>query len=173
MLRFLRFVGLLNAAVWLGGCAFFTLAAAPAVFQPALKQLFHAYYIGVIAQTLQERYFLFQVICGAVALVHAVVERLLRQHEPWRSPPWLLAGLWIIGLAGLLWFHPHLKALFAARYMAPTPAEQAAARDSFRRWHGLAQGLNLLLICGLTWHLWRRADPEPDLRLRSARFLGG
>jgi hypothetical protein len=173
MLRILRFVGLLNAAVWLGGCVFFTFAAAPAIFQPGLKRLFHDYYIGVIAQFMQERYFTFQVVCGAVALAHAVVEWLLRRHEPWRSPPWLLAGLLALSLAGRFWFHPYLKALHEIRYSAPTAAQQAEARATFRKWHGLSQALNLLLLGGLVWHLWRRAAPDPDPRLRPARLFGG
>ncbi len=173
MLRVLRFVGLLIAAVWLGGCVFFTLAGAPAIFQPGLRRLFHEYYIGIIAQFLQERYFVFQVICGSLALAHAVIEWLLRRHEPWPSPPWLLAGLLALGLAGFFGFYPRLKALYEARYVAPTAAQQAAARASFRQWHGAAQGLNLLLVAGLVWHLWRRSGSDAENRPRSPRAFPG
>ncbi len=169
----MRCVGLLIAAVWLGGCVFFTLAAAPAIFQPALKRIFHEYYIGLIAQFLQERYFSFQVVCGAAALAHAVVEWFCRPHEPWRSPPWLLVALLALSLAGRYWFCPYLKDLYETRYRAPTVGQQAAAKATFRQWHGVAQGMNLLVLAGLVWHLWRRAAPEPEVRLQPARAFGG
>ncbi len=173
MLRVLRFVGLLIAAVWLGGCVFFTVAAAPAIFQPDLKRIFHEYYIGLIAQFMQERYFSFQVVCGAIALAHAILERWWRRHEPWRSPAWLLVALLAVALAGRSWFVPHLKRLQETRYLAPTVAQQAAARASFRQWHGLAQGLNLLVLAGLVWHLWRRAVTDPEPRLQPSLVIGG
>jgi hypothetical protein len=173
MLRVLRFVGLLIAAVWLGGCVFFTVAAAPAIFQPALKRIFHEYYVGLIAQFMQERYFSFQVVCGALALAHAVLERFFRRHEPWRSPVWLLIGLLALGLAGRYWFVPRLEGLQEIRYRASVPAQQAAARASFRQWHGLSQVLNLLVVAGLTWHLWRRSVADPEARLQPARPFGG
>ena len=68
MLRALVIIGWLNAAIWLGGSLYFSLVAAPSVFQPAMKRVFNDYQVGVVAQLMLERYFLFQVICASVAL---------------------------------------------------------------------------------------------------------
>src|SRR6266508_2140726 len=61
----LRFIGVLNAAVWLGAAFFFTFAVAPAFFTPEVKEIFHGrFWPGVMAQFVVERYFYLQQICG-------------------------------------------------------------------------------------------------------------
>jgi hypothetical protein len=158
----LRFVGLVNAAIWFGGCVFFTFAAAPAIFQPEMKRLLQDYNTGVVASLMQERYFAFQVVCGLIALAHALLEWLLRRPDPRRLPVGLLAVLCAISFAGAFWFQPRIKALHQVRYTAPTLLEREQARATFRRWHGLSQGLNLVLLGGLVFYLWRAATPVAD-----------
>ncbi len=161
MLKVLRFVGVTNAAVWLGGCVFFSLAAAPAIFQPEMRRLFQDYYTGVVAQFMQERYISFQLVCGAVALSHALLEWLLDKRERRLLMPLLLAGLYGITLAGALWFLPSLKGFRQAKYLAPTVQERQQAATSFRAWHSLSQGLNLLMLGGLTFYFWRTVTRPP------------
>src|SRR5438045_1500065 len=64
---FLRFVGILNAAVWLGGGIFFTLGSAPAVFSRDMQSLlgreYYPYFSGAIAQVLIAKSFHLQIIC--------------------------------------------------------------------------------------------------------------
>jgi hypothetical protein len=164
MLRILWFVGLLNAAIWLGGCVFFSFAAAPAIFQPEMKRLLQDYHTGLVAQLMQQRYFSFQLVCGVVALLHTLAAALLTP----RRRAWLTGGLLgilcAITLAGIFWFQPHLKALYDVKYRAPELAQREAAAVAFRGWHGLSQGLNLIMLGGLVVYLWRTAAGVPDQR---------
>jgi hypothetical protein len=155
MLNFLRLIGLLNAAIWLGGCVFFTLAAAPAIFQPEMKRLFQDYYTGIIAQFMQQRYFNFQVVCGAIAIAQALLEWVVvRRPRPLLGPV-LLAILYALTLSGAFWFQPRLVALHRTKYTASSPAQREQAATTFRAWHGLSQGINLLAVVGLAVYVGR------------------
>jgi hypothetical protein len=162
MLKTLWFVGLLNAAIWLGGCVFFTLAAAPAIFQPEMKRLLQDYHTGLVAQLMQHRYFSFQLVCGVVAVIHTATDAVLnRRRQAWRTGA-LVAILCAITLAGIVWFQPHLNALYDVKYRAPAAAQRESAAVAFRAWHGLSQALNLVMLGGLLVYLWRSAAPSPD-----------
>ena len=74
----LRFLSLVNAAVWFGSAIFFTFSAGPAFFSAAMKELLgggYAYYSGAVAQIVIERYFALQQACGLIALVLLVLEK--------------------------------------------------------------------------------------------------
>ena len=68
MIGFLRFVGLMNAAVWFGAAIFFTFGIGAAAFSPEMKELLgpknSPYFSGAIAQILIARYFHLQLLCG-------------------------------------------------------------------------------------------------------------
>src|SRR5262249_8101692 len=62
----IRFIGVMNAAIWLGAAVSFTFAAAPAFFSgEALKMGLHPYWRGAMAELVLARYFYLQYICGA------------------------------------------------------------------------------------------------------------
>lgn len=167
MLTILRFAGLMNAAVWLGGAVFFSFVAAPGFFQPAMKGLFQNYqdyYAGLIAQMMQERYFAFHFVCGGIALLHALGHWLLRRRESQRVVLGVLAGLWLLSLAGAFVLQPELKSLFQTKHTAPTMKQRETAAASFRTWHGVAQGFNLIVLGGLVFYVWRMAAPSPETR---------
>jgi hypothetical protein len=76
----LRFVGVVNAAIWLGA-GIFVLFVFPAVFSPEMHQLFgeekaFKYYSGGVAMVLFKRFFALQYICGTIALLHLIAEKL-------------------------------------------------------------------------------------------------
>ncbi len=153
MLRYVRLAGLLNAAVWLGGCVFFTFAAAPAIFQPEVKRLLQEYNTGMVAQFLQERYFAFQVVCGALAAVHAGVEWAFFRPDRALKARLLLAGVCLLTLAGAFGLLPRLKSLYQAKHAAATPALREEAAAAFRGFHGASMGLNLLVVGGLAFYV--------------------
>ena len=171
MIGFLRFVGILNAAVWFGGAIFFTFATAPAVFSDEMRALLEAknypYFSGAIAQIMISRYFKMQLICGMIALLHLLAERLYLGKTPEGRSLWLLTGLLTIVLVGGFWLQPKLKELHTIRYKATTsPEVRDAARSSFQTWHGVSMTFNLIMIAGLGFYLWRVANPP-----ESTRFL--
>lgn len=173
MIGFLRFVGILNAAVWFGGAVFFTFSAGLAPFSPEMKSLLGAnnfpYFSGAIAQIVIARYFHLQLACGLVAVLHLLAEWLYLGKYPRAFQVGLLIGLCSAALAGGCWLQPKLKVLHATKYGINTQPEVREAADrSFRAWHGVSQVLNLLVVGGLATYLWRTANPSDPTRFVSA-----
>jgi hypothetical protein len=173
VIGFLRFVGILNAAVWFGSAIFFTFSAGTAPFSPEMKSLLGAnnfpYFSGAIAQIFIARYFHFHLVCAAIAVAHLLAEALYLGRSLRRFQAYLLAGLCAVLLLGEFWLQPKLKALHAVKYGVNTRLEirEVAAR-SFRTWHGASQVINLFAVAGLTVYLWRVANPPDTTRFVSA-----
>jgi hypothetical protein len=171
VINFWRFIGVMNAAVWLGGGVFFTLVAGPAFFSADMRGLLGAnnypYYSGAIAQLVLKRYFLFHIICGGLALFHLLIQRFCLGRSNKFSLA-LVAGLLALTLIGGNWLEPHLSGLHATRYATQTPpAERETAAQAFRTWHAISQIVNLLILCGLATHVWQ-ATAASD----TTRFVG-
>lgn len=173
MIGFLRFVGILNAAVWFGTAVFFTLGIGLAPFSQEMKDLLgrdnYPYFSGAIAQVLIARYFYFQTACALVAVLHLFAEWLYLGNYPQKLQVGLLIGLASVALIGGYWLQPRLKALHATKYGINTrPELREAAARSFRAWHGVSQVVNLLMVGGLAVYLWRAANPSDQTRFVSA-----
>ncbi len=178
VIGFLRFVGLMNAAVWFGAAIFFTVGVGPAVFSHDMQRLLGAnnfpYFSGAIVQVLIARYFDLQVVCGLIALFHAAAEWLYLGrplHKFWAG---LLAGLLAVGLLGDFVLQPKIQKLHAIKY-APNraPATRNAAARSLGLWHGFSQTVNVLMLAGLGLYLWRVAHPVSTTRfVTPAKFPG-
>ncbi len=173
MILVIRFIGVMNAAIWLGAAVFFTFAAAPAFFSGEIKTLgLHPFWPGAMAQLVVARFFHLQHICGAIALAHLLAEWVYLGRPLHRPTLALLIGLLCFGFAGGLWLQPKLKRLNFIKYSmteqykpAAIPAqERIAANKSFRLWHGVASSLNLLALAGLVVYFWRVTHPTDNLR---------
>ena len=173
----LRFIGVLNAAVWLGAALFFTCAVGPAFFTDEIKALFHGpFWPGVMAQRILDRYFYLQQICGVIAVVHFIAEWFYLGRALHRLHVALLGGLLIIGFTGGFWLQPKLQRLHLVKYgmdaqyrPSTYPVEErVVAMHAFSRWHGVSMILNLCSLCGLVVYFWRVTYPSDDLRVLNA-----
>ena len=183
MIGFLRFVGLMNAAVWFGAAIFFTFGVGAAPFSPEMKELLRPlgplnspYFPGAIAQILVKRYFHLQLACGVVALLHVLAEWIYFGRTPPKRWLGLLIALIMAGLVGGYWMQPKMKELHKIKYgvgVKSSQAERDAADHSFRAWHGAAQGMNLLMLAGLGLYLWRVANPDDPARFVSTTKFRG
>ena len=172
MTGFLRYVGILNAAVWVGAAIFFTFGIAPAAFSAEMRNLIgeknYPYYSGAITQLLLARYFYLQLICGIVAILHLLAEWLYLGKTPKKAWLGLLISLFAIVLIGGNWLQPKLKDLHRIKYAVDASADQRKlASETFKSWHGTSQVLNLLLLAGLAVYLWRVANPPDPTRFVS------
>ena len=176
MIGFLRFVGLVNAAVWFGATVFFTVGAGPALFSQEMKQLLGAnnypYFSGAIVQVVIGSYFHLQLACSIVALLHAAAEWLYLGRPLQKFGLGLLLGLLFFGFVGGYGLQPKIKELHARKYaLNYTPEVRRSAAASLRVWHGMAQVVNLIMLGGLAVYLWRVAHPMSTGRLAaSAKF---
>jgi hypothetical protein len=178
----LRFIGFINAAIWLGGAIFFTFGVAPVFFSGEIKVIeaqgrLHPFYAGAIAQLVLHRYFSLYYLCGAIAVAHQFAEWVYLGRGLHRLTMGVLVALLAVGCIGGLWLQPKLKHLHLIKYgmtaeytraAPPFPdAERIAAQKSFSVWHGVAQALNLVGLAGLIFYSWRVAHPADNLRVLS------
>jgi hypothetical protein len=181
MTGILRFIGIMNAAVWLGGTVFFTFVAGQVPFSPEMKALLGrlgaepgAYLGGMIAQIGVARFFTFQLICCIIALLHLVAEWLYQERRSRNFLLGLLGAMLLLTLAGDFWLRPRMERLFKVKYATNYPAEQRqAAARSFGLWHGASMTMNLFMLGGLviyTWHMSR--PPESPRYVRPQQIRG-
>jgi hypothetical protein len=174
----LRFIGLLNAAIWLGAAVFFTLGAQFACISPKMEALLKAgnfpFYSVAIEQIIMARYFIFLYLTAAIALLHLLAEWLYMGRPTRKFSLVLLAGLLALVLIGGVWVEPRLKKLHATRYAANMqPDQREAAAKSFRLWQAGSQVIDLAMIAGLVVYVWRIANPSDAPRfISSIKFRG-
>ena len=178
MIGFLRFLGILNAGVWLGAAIFFSFGAGPAMFSQDMKDLLGAknfpFFSGSIAQIVIARYFRLQLICCFLALLHVLAEWLYCGKTPRKLRLSLLIGLVSVSLLGDYGLQPKLKNLHKIKYdPGATLEKREAAGQSFRAWHGASQAVNLFMLIGLGVYLWRLANPPDEPRFLNAAKIRG
>lgn len=167
MLPILRFIGLLNAAVWIGAAVFFTLAAGPAFFSDEMARLLPKAYAGAAAQIVLKRYFWFHIICAVIALAHLVVEALYSGRPMSGFGIGLVSCMLLLSALGGQWLMPRMEKLHYEMYSPKSDAASvAAARKSFGMWHGISQLGNLVILGGLLVHLWRSSKDPYAIRQR-------
>jgi Domain of unknown function (DUF4149) len=172
----LRFIGVMNAAVWFGASVFFTFVAAPALFTPEMKKLLGDIYPGLVAQMILERYFALHYWCAGIALLHLAAETFYLGKTLPRFTLALLIGLLAIGLTGGCWLQPKLKRLHQIKYGRNelySPAQKEQATAAFKVGHGFSWGLNLLALGGLGLYVWRVTSSGNGPRfIPSGKFRG-
>ena len=165
MQPFLRFVGVLNAAVWFGSVVFFTLMAGPAFFSAEVATFLPRSYAGRVAEVIIGRLVMLQIGCAVIGLLQLGVERLYFGR---RSDRWITAVLTVLLGMNLLaagWLLPRMHELQQIRYSrTASETQKASAAGSFGLWHGLSQAANLAAMAALGTVLWRLTRPVPVAR---------
>lgn len=170
MTAILRFVGILNAAIWLGGAVYFSFVSGQMPFSGEMKNLLgnsYPYYSGAIAQIGVSKYFSFHLFFCVVALVHLGAEWLYQERRNRKFLLWLVGAMLGLTLLGGYWLQPKLRDLHRTKHAInyPQPARDAAAK-SFSRWHALSMTMNLFMLGGLVIYTMHMSRP-PEI----ARFV--
>jgi Domain of unknown function (DUF4149) len=167
---FLRFVGIVNAAIWFGASVFFALVVLPGVFSSDVHKLFgeetnFKYYAGGVAMTLFGRFFALQYVCGFVALAHLAAEKLYLGRGFPRVATSIATAVLLLSLIGGVEMQPRMKELRQTMYStAATPEQKAAATHSFNMWHGMSEAVDMAVLVGLLVFLMRVAKSEESNR---------
>lgn len=174
----LRFVGLLNAAVWFGTIAFQLFVSEPlsgsAVMERLLGPKSFPYFSAAISQAISSRCYTLFLVCSVIALLHIGAEWLYFGKHPTRSALVLVFGLFLGGLFQSRTLEPRLQRVLVERYSGAVPATQHdRATASFRLLHGVSITFNLILLAGLYQYLWRVANPPGQLRFVGATQPSG
>jgi hypothetical protein len=165
-------VGILNAAVWCGS-AIFMVAGLPAIFSAKLKELLTVPGTGFAAEALVARFFQVQYVCGMIALAHLAAEWLYAGRPARRLNLGLVMGLLWVGIIGGVWLQPKMTELHRIKYFGRTSQEREQAGKTFGMWHGISEGVNLLVIAGLVVYLWRVSNPDDPLRFANFNKIRG
>ncbi|MEE2943297.1 MAG: DUF4149 domain-containing protein [Verrucomicrobiota bacterium] len=185
---FLKFLGLFNAAVWVGGSLFFTFLAGPAFFSPEVKSISPPPANGIIAQMMLGRYFTLHLLCGIMAIVHLLVEWLYSGGGFPRRSIAFVGVLLILALFSGKFIGPRLTIWHQQKHQFQintqedgmqiesktyTKEVQKTAKRQFSIWHGVSQTLNLIMLFMLVWRFWilaRSYSPSPKTNAISSPF---
>jgi hypothetical protein len=166
---FLRWVGIVNAAIWFGA-SIFLLVALGAIFSADILELFKKsgdvsmFYSGAVANAVFHRFFVLQYVCGIFALLHLLAERLYLGRTMSRLGTGLVGVLLLAALVGGAWVQPHMEDLRRTMYSSGTAEVKARAEHSFKAWHVTSQCANLAVMAGLLAHLLRVTRSEESRR---------
>jgi hypothetical protein len=173
----LRFLGLVNAAVWFGATFFFIFVADPATTaSETMRQLLgpknFPYFSVAISQVIGTRFFGLFLVCALVAMLHMGAEWLYFGKYPRRFWLLLIFGLFLGGLAQTYGVQPKVKTLLVLQHSPSASQDQRdLAGRSVGVWRTLSTSLNVLLLGGLVVYLWRVANPPDEMRFVGAGNL--
>lgn len=161
----IRFVGIVNASVWFGAAVFFTVAAGPAFFSTEMASFLPRPYAARAAEVIIERLFVLQQWCGAIALLHLLVEYLYSGRQIERLVLAVVATMFVLSLVGGYWLLPKMHALQQVRYsQATSPTQRATAESTWGALHGVSWAVNLAVLTGQLYYLWIVTRPPQSLR---------
>ena len=177
VIGFLRFIGFMNAAVWLGTAIFFTFGAEPACFSADMRGVLgitgESYYPWAIAGVVMTRYYHVMLACSIVSLLHFLAEWMYMGRPSRRFSFGLLAALFVLLIICCNAIEPSMNRLNRKHYTAAQVDDRESAGKSFRVLHLTTRILNVFMIGGLAFYAWRMGSPSDTLRfVRPVQFRG-
>jgi hypothetical protein len=164
--RAIRFIGVLNAAVWLGAAVFFALAARPAFLSAEMLSFLPRPHASRAAVVMLDRYFVVQQWCAGAALAHLLLEYVQSGRSMGGWILGMLAGLLGVGVAGGHWLAPALHELQRVSFSTlAAAAQKAEAAGRLTALNITFEVVNGLVILALLYYLWCLSRP-----LNAARF---
>ena len=176
MILVLRFIGVMNAAIWFGS-AVFVLWAAPVFFSSAVQETpLGKFWPGVMVQFVFAKFFQLQVICCVVAIAHQLAEWVYLGRNLHRWVIVLLGAFLIMILAEGMILEPKLKnwnlvrhglnqAYAAEKY---NQEDQIRAAELFRTWHAVSRVFSLILVIGVGLVCWKVVHAGDNSRFGGA-----
>jgi len=166
VIGFLRLVGLFNAAIWFGAAVFCTFSVEPTAASQEMRDLLgpksFPFFSVAISQLLADRYLRLFLLCSMVSLLHLLGEWLYLGRNPRKFWTTFLLTLLFGGVLQSYWIEPMLRNTHRIEYTRPQQGE--AAKRSYRIWHRVSEGINIILLTGVGIYLWRVANPTDVTR---------
>ena len=152
--KVIQLVTALNAAIWLGGTAFFTFIAGPAVFNSELETILPKPENGIAARFMIGKFAAFQLACAAMSVISLLISWRFRLLNHLNQLALLLFFIILFLGVGALFLTPKMDALFQLKYadyfeLQATSEEKESASKTFGQLHGISQVGNLLILIGL------------------------
>ena len=176
VLSAIKFAGVTIAAIWFGGTLFFTFFVAPAFFADPIKTLLPPPYNGQTIMYVFDRFYGMHYLFGTLALLHLGFDWIYTGKTLQRLNVILVGGALALAIFAGKWMDPKLEEYYRYKYaeqyqLTVTEDEKSEYANSFGVWHGVSQGLNLLMLLGLWIYLWQMMHPnEGPKYLGSGKF---
>ncbi len=172
MISFLRFVGLLNAAMWFGAAVFFVLGVGPAASSVPMRELIGTnnfpYFSEAIGNIFARRFFVLYACCSAVALLYLIAEWLYFGKYPPKKWLTFVMVLVFLGMVRGYGLQPTLRKLHDVEYGRNSrPEQRETAARSFKTYATISHSIDLILAAALAVYLWKVGNPSDSMR-----FLG-
>ena len=173
VIGFLRFVGLMNAAVWFGAAVFYCLGAGPALNSGTLRDLIgtnnYPYFSFAIRDLVTTSFFHLHLACSAIALLYLMAEWLYFGKYPPKKWLAFIACIIFLGAVRGFWLQPRLRELHQAEHARQTRTEERQlATRAFGTWVAIAGYFDLVLAASLGFYTFRIANPSDPMRFVSA-----
>jgi len=173
VIRYIRIIGLFNAAIWFGMAVFFTAGVSPTFFSHKILSLFGGEnslysraYAGAVNVTVLEKYYYWHYICGVIAFCHLVFEWLFGGYLISRFKPSLLVLICSINLICGIFLMPPLKKFQLQKYdLKAPPTLREAASSSFKTLHLISYSLNLVVIVSTGLYFYNFTNHINEQRL--------
>lgn len=168
----------MNAAVWLGTTIFYTFGVEPACFSADMRaalgvQGSESYFNGAVASVVASNYYHIALACGVVALLHFLAHWLYLGRSTQKFSLGLVAGMFLLMLLCSNVIQPAMTRLNRRHYTAPQMVERQSAAKSFRILHATSRVINVLILGGLVFYVWRVGSSSDTLRfVRPVQFRG-
>jgi len=171
----LRFLGILNAAVWFGATVFLALVAHPAFSSLELQNLLgpknFSFFSTAALHILLARAAFLQLVCGMVAVLHLTAEWLYLGKVPHRHRRSALLVLIFLSVVNGFWLLPRLRDLNQVRHASSVSVVQRQeAEQSFRTVNRVWSGIDFFLLAGLGVYLWAVSASDSTRLGNSLKF---
>ena len=183
VIAFLRFIGLMNAAVWLGAVVVYAALISPALVSAEMLEVFSGArpamapaYRGLAVEVVAWKFYWIHFICGGMMAFHLLLEWLFTGKATRTLILYLAMTMIVLGLANGLLLHFKMKELHRIRYEhipPPVSAKQAEGKAKAGRMFDSLQTatevMHWVMVAGLVVLLWKTATPGEQPRFNSTR----
>lgn len=167
----------MNAAIWLGTAIFYTFGVEPACFSADMRAALgvqgQSYFNGAIASVAATSYYHVALACGVVALLHLLAHGLYFGRQTRKFSLGLVVGMFLLTLLASNVIQPAMTRLNRKHYTATETVQRESAAKSFRILHVTSRFIDVLIIGGLIFYVWRVGSPSDTLRfVRPVQYRG-
>lgn len=163
MVTALRFIGLINAGIWLGTVVYQALVVEPVFGSREMTRLLTDPYAIGASLLVGKQFYLMNILCGFIAMFYLLTEWLYLGRALDRAVIWTVIGLTCLAILWGSLIQPRRERLHTIQFTGATERQREFAGKSFRFWTGVGGLLNFVFIGGVGFFFWQISQwPGPS-----------
>jgi hypothetical protein len=161
VIGFLRFIAVMNAAVWLGSSVFLAAGVAPAFMSTDMQAIIPRAHGEAAYHVVATHLYLVQAVCATIAIVVLFMEWLYSGKPVPRGVLAIVLAAGFLAALGGFGVQKKVRQLhFEQHHVKSTPAQRAIAAHSFGVWNRVSQGMQIAITLAVAIYLWRLVSPS-------------